>query len=45
VKLNEVELNVLVIFDALVKERSVTGAGRAVGLSQSAASAALRGTR
>jgi LysR family transcriptional regulator, nod-box dependent transcriptional activator len=45
VKLSEVDLNLLVIFDALVKERSVTGAGRAVGLSQPAASAALRRLR
>jgi LysR family nod box-dependent transcriptional activator len=45
VKLSEVDLNLLVIFDAIVKERSVTGAGRMVGLSQPAASAALRRLR
>jgi LysR family nod box-dependent transcriptional activator len=45
VKLSEVDLNLLVIFDAIVKERSVTGAGRSVGLSQPAASAALRRLR
>jgi len=45
VKLSEVDLNLLVIFDAIVKERTVTGAGRSVGLSQPAASAALRRLR
>lgn len=44
-KLSEVDLNLLVIFDAIVRERSVTGAGRMVGLSQPAASAALRRLR
>jgi DNA-binding transcriptional LysR family regulator len=45
VKLSEIDLNLLVILDAIIKERSVTGAGRAVGLSQPAASAALRRLR
>jgi DNA-binding transcriptional LysR family regulator len=41
VKLSQVDLNLLVTLDAIIKERSVTRAGRTVGLSQSAMSAAL----
>ena len=39
--LRNVDLNLLVALDALLAERSVTGAGRRIGLSQSAMSAAL----
>jgi LysR family transcriptional regulator, nod-box dependent transcriptional activator len=41
VKLSQVDLNLLVALDAIIKERSVTRAGRNVGLSQPAMSAAL----
>jgi LysR family transcriptional regulator, nod-box dependent transcriptional activator len=41
VKLSQVDLNLLVTLDAIIKERSVTRAGRTVGLSQPAMSAAL----
>ncbi|HKP63441.1 MAG TPA: LysR family transcriptional regulator [Polyangiales bacterium] len=44
-KLSEVDLNLLVILDAIIRERSVTGAGRVVGLSQPAVSASLRRLR
>ncbi|MET0390190.1 MAG: LysR family transcriptional regulator [Polyangiales bacterium] len=40
-KLSQVDLNLLVTLDAIIKERSVTRAGRAVGLSQPAMSGAL----
>lgn len=39
--LRNIDLNLLVIFDALMQERHVTRAGRAVGLSQPAMSSAL----
>ena len=39
--LRNVDLNLLVALDALLAERSVSGAGRRIGLSQSAMSAAL----
>jgi DNA-binding transcriptional LysR family regulator len=39
--LGNVDLNLLVTFEALWLERSVTGAGRRLGLSQPATSAAL----
>jgi len=39
--LKSIDLNLLVIFDAMVEERSVTRAGEAVGLSQPAMSAAV----
>ena len=45
VKLSEIDLNLLVLLDAIIKERSVTGAGRIMGVSQPAASAALRRLR
>lgn len=41
VKLSQVDLNLLVALDAIIKERSVTRAGKNVGLSQPAMSAAL----
>ena len=41
VRLNDVDLNLLVALDALLRERNVTRAGRAVGLSQPAMSATL----
>jgi DNA-binding transcriptional LysR family regulator len=41
VRLAAVDLNLFVLFDALLEERSVTRAARRVGLSQSAASHAL----
>jgi DNA-binding transcriptional LysR family regulator len=41
VKLSQIDLNLLVALDAIIKERSVTRAGRNVGLSQPAMSAAL----
>lgn len=39
--LSELDLNLLVALDTLLKERSVTGAGRRIGLSQPAMSRAL----
>src|SRR3954462_13393447 len=41
VDLNRVDLNLLVAFDALMDERSVTGAAQRLGVSQSAMSATL----
>lgn len=41
VDFSEVDLNLLKLFDALLKERSVTRAGQRLGLSQPAASRAL----
>jgi LysR family transcriptional regulator, nod-box dependent transcriptional activator len=41
VNLSRVDLNLLVALDALIRERNVTRAGRRVGLSQPAMSAAL----
>jgi LysR family nod box-dependent transcriptional activator len=41
VKLSQIDLNLLLTLDAIIKERSVTRAGRSVGLSQLAMSAAL----
>jgi LysR family transcriptional regulator, nod-box dependent transcriptional activator len=43
--LRQVDLNLLVALDALLKERSVTRAGRQMGLSQPAMSAALHRLR
>lgn len=43
--LNAVDLNLLRVFDALMRERSVTRAGDRVGLSQPAVSAALNRLR
>src|SRR5436853_7409639 len=40
-RLSAMDLNLLVAFDALYRERSVTRAGRRLGLSQPATSAAL----
>jgi DNA-binding transcriptional LysR family regulator len=40
-KLSTIDLNLLVVFDAVMQERSVTRAGRRLGLSQSAMSHAL----
>lgn len=40
-KLSQVDLNLLVALDALLRERNVTQAGREIGLSQPAMSAAL----
>lgn len=40
-KLSDVDLNLLVALDALLRERNVTRAGRAIGLSQPAMSATL----
>jgi LysR family transcriptional regulator, nod-box dependent transcriptional activator len=45
VKLSQIDLNLLVVLDAIVTERSVTEAGHRIGLSQSAVSAALRRLR
>ena len=45
VKLSEIDLNLLVVLDAIIRERSVTRAGRRIGLSQPATSAALRRLR
>lgn len=45
VKLSDIDLNLLIILDAIISERSVTAAGRRVGLSQPATSAALRRLR
>jgi DNA-binding transcriptional LysR family regulator len=39
--ISEIDLNVLVVFDAMLKYHSVTRAGQALGLSQSAMSAAV----
>jgi DNA-binding transcriptional LysR family regulator len=41
VKLAAIDLNLLVVFDAVMQERSVTRAGRRLGLSQPAMSHAL----
>jgi DNA-binding transcriptional LysR family regulator len=41
VDLADIDLNTLIVFDALLEQQSVTGAGRALGLSQPAMSAAL----
>src|SRR5690606_2612012 len=43
--LNAFDLNLLRVFDALMRERSVTRAGERVGLSQPAVSAALNRLR
>jgi DNA-binding transcriptional LysR family regulator len=43
--LNAVDLNLLRVFDALMRERSVTRAGEQIGLSQPAVSAALNRLR
>jgi DNA-binding transcriptional LysR family regulator len=40
-KLNAIDLNLLVVFDAIMRDRSVTRAGRRLGLSQPAMSHAL----
>jgi DNA-binding transcriptional LysR family regulator len=40
-KLGAIDLNLLVVFDAIMQERSVTGAGHRLGLSQPAMSHAL----
>ena len=40
-RLAELNLNLLLVLDALLRERSVTRAGRTIGLSQPASSAAL----
>ncbi len=45
VNLRNIDLNLLVIFDALMEERHVTRAGRIVGLSQPAMSSALNRLR
>jgi DNA-binding transcriptional LysR family regulator len=41
VNLSAFDLNLLLVFDALMRERSVTGAGASIGLSQPAVSHAL----
>jgi len=41
VNLRNIDLNLLVVFDALMRERHVTRAAERVGLSQPAASSAL----
>ena len=41
VRLGALDLNLLVVFDAVMQERSVTRAGRRLGLSQPAMSHAL----
>ena len=41
-RLADVDLNLLLALDALLRERSVTRAGAALGLSQPATSHALR---
>ncbi|WP_234818581.1 LysR family transcriptional regulator [Sinorhizobium fredii] len=43
--LNAFDLNLLRVFDALIRERSVTRAGDQIGLSQPAVSSALRRLR
>ena len=43
--LNSIDLNLLRVFDALMRERSVTRAGEQIGLSQPAVSAALNRLR
>ncbi len=43
--LRKIDLNLLVIFDALIAERSITGAARKVGVTPSAMSHALRRLR
>ena len=43
--LRSIDLNLLVIFDALMAEQSIAGAGRKVGLTPSAMSHALRRLR
>lgn len=43
--LNAIDLNLLRVFDALMRERSVTRAGERIGLSQPAVSAALNRLR
>ena len=40
-KLHVIDLNLLVVFDAIMRERSVTRAGQRLGLSQPAMSHAL----
>src|SRR6266702_5464867 len=45
VKLGAIDLNLLVVFDAVMQERSVTRAGRRLGLSQPAMSHALNRLR
>ena len=44
-KLSDTDLNLLVVLDAIISERSVTGAGRRLGMSQPATSVALRRLR
>ena len=44
-KLAGVDLNLLVVLDALLRERNVTRAGASIGLSQPATSNALRRLR
>lgn len=44
-KLSQIDLNLLVVLDAILTERSVTEAGHRIGLSQPAVSAALRRLR
>lgn len=44
-KLRSLDLNLLVILDALIEERTISGAARTVGISQSAMSHALRRLR
>jgi DNA-binding transcriptional LysR family regulator len=43
--LRSIDLNLLVIFDALISEQSITGAAKKIGISQSAMSHALRRLR
>jgi LysR family transcriptional regulator, nod-box dependent transcriptional activator len=45
VKLSQIDLNLLVVLDAILTERSVTEAGHRLGLSQPAVSAGLRRLR
>jgi LysR family transcriptional regulator, nod-box dependent transcriptional activator len=45
VKLSDTDLNLLVVLDAIISERSVTAAGRRLGMSQPATSVALRRLR
>src|SRR3984893_8719879 len=44
-KLGAIDLNLLVVFDAIMRDRSVTQAGQRLGLSQPAISHALTGLR